>query len=159
MVTKMTRTILKDVWYNLPSFLILAILWFMFGSYFFPKEDYKNNSMEMFNTLSNSGSVILKVNDSKQVSEVFGDTQAVFGLSAKEMVGLPISQLIPPEHRERHDEYIDHVFQNKQPIIISIVNEIENRETKRIGKYNIKCYYSDAHAWCVIDPFTYTLGS
>ncbi len=150
----MVRTIMNDIKDNTPFGIFLVIVLFILGSIVYYREDTKNLSYDMLTSLSEHGTVVLKVDSSKNIIDVFGDTQSVFGSSHEQLKGKPISILIPSSLQESHSGYLDQVFKSNDAAIISIINPIKNNQTEESADYNIKCYYADGHAWCIIDPLT-----
>ena len=157
---KMTvRTLMDDTRDNLPFGVFLVIVLAILGTLYHYREDKKNLSYELLQNISNNGTVILKVDKAKTIVNVMGDTEAIFGLSHKELMGMPVANLIDAEHQGRHQEYIDQIFESDQTAIISVVNDIKNTKLGVEQKYNIKCYYAEGHAWCIIDPYRLMVGA
>ncbi len=47
----------------------------------------------------------------------------MFGYSASELIGRNVSMLMPPPHRERHDEYLAHYIRTGEAKVIGIGRE------------------------------------
>ena len=87
---------------NLPFGVFLVIVLAILGTLYHYREDKKNLSYELLQNISNNGTVILKVDKAKTIVNVMGDTEAIFGLSHKELMGMQVVNLIDAEHQGRN---------------------------------------------------------
>ncbi|MDQ2692434.1 MAG: PAS domain S-box protein, partial [Chloroflexota bacterium] len=70
------------------------------------EEALHNSEMRLNNIVSNASEAILVINDEEQITFYNKAAQKAFGWSEEEIIGRPLSLLIPPRFAGHHHEYV-----------------------------------------------------
>jgi diguanylate cyclase (GGDEF)-like protein/PAS domain S-box-containing protein len=80
--------------------------------------------------------------------------QTIFGYSEEEVIGQNVSMLMPPPHRDSHDEYLAHYLQTGEAHVIGKTRELQGRRKNgmpfplELSITEIK--YGDAHLFTAV---------
>ena len=76
------------------------------------------------NVLDSVVDAIITINADGIIQSVNRSTQRLFGYDGDELLGKPITMLMPEPHRSRHQSYVDHYLQTREAKIIGIGREL-----------------------------------
>jgi PAS domain S-box-containing protein len=74
-----------------------------------------------------NGGSIITINSSGVIQTVDKNCYKMFGYSMEEMIGQPVTIIIPPPYKEQHDSYIENYIKTKRAKIIGKSRIVEGQ--------------------------------
>lgn len=81
----------------------------------------RDNALKVLDSVVDA---IITINADGIIQSVNHSTQNLFGYASAELVGRPVTQLMPEPHRTRHQDYIEHFLTTRKAQIIGIGREL-----------------------------------
>lgn len=84
-----------------------------------------NNKLQAI--LSTAGDAIVTINDQAIMQSYNHKAEELFGYTVDEAIGQNVKILMPPKHRDKHDDYVKNSHKSKMSYVISDTRELEGQ--------------------------------